>query len=164
MHVEFDQWAIPVVAPMSDEGRKMVAKEKSYIVPIFSLMKLNLHQMILNTISRCALLELRVKIYILLHYHTNWRKKPHMHGRHGHAVVEKHRRELWTKIRLHQTGRFTKMSEQMQANFPTVHFLGTALKLRKRNKNSRSLVYVVHKAWIRHLHVVVVQWRQRNVQ
>ena len=97
VHVEFHQWTIPVVAPMSNEGRKMVAKENSCIVPIFPLMKLNLHQMILNTISRCAPLKLRVKIYILLHYHTNWRKNPHMHGRHGHAVVEKQRRELGIK-------------------------------------------------------------------
>ena len=79
---------------MSDEGRKLVANENSFVIPFFPLMKLNLHQMILNTISRCAPLELRVKIYILLHYHTNWRKKPHMHGRHGHAV---NRGENWER-------------------------------------------------------------------
>ena len=51
---------------MSDEGRKMVADEYSFIIPVFPLMKLNLHQMILNTISKCAPLELSVKIYILI--------------------------------------------------------------------------------------------------
>ena len=39
---------------------------------------------------------------------------------------------------------------------------GTALKFRKRKKNSLSLLYVLHKLKIRYFHVVVVQWRQRN--
>ena len=51
------------------------------------------------------------------------------------------------------------------ANFPGVDFLGTALKFRKRKKNSSSLVYtssITRK--IMHFYVVVVQRRQRNVQ
>ena len=51
------------------------------------------------------------------------------------------------------------------ANFPGVDFLGTALKFRKRKKNSSSLVYtssITRK--IMHFYVVVVQKRQRNVQ
>ena len=49
-------------------------------------------------------------------------------------------------------------------NFPGVDFLGTTLNLRKRKKNSSSLVCVLHKREIMHFQVVVVQRRQRNVQ
>ena len=49
----------------------------------------------------------------------------------------------------------------MLVYFPGVDFLGSALKFRKRKKNSSSLVYVFHerpiKCEIRHFHVVVVQ-------
>ena len=40
----------------------------------------------------------------------------------------------------------------------------TISKLRKRNKISSLLVYVLHKREIRHFHVLVVQKRERNVQ
>ena len=53
----------------------------------------------------------------------------------------------------------------MQANFPGLDNLGTALKFRKREKSSSWVVYALHKkSEIRHFHVVVVQGRQRNVQ
>ena len=42
--------------------------------------------------------------------------------------------KLWTKIRLHQTGRFTKMSEQMQANFPTVDFVGILSQVKEEKE------------------------------
>ena len=48
--------------------------------------------------------------------------------------------------------------------FPWSWFLGTALKFRKRMKNSSSLVYASIKREIMHFHVVVVQRRQRHVQ
>ena len=54
---------------------------------------------------------------------------------------------------------------EMWANFLGVDFLGTGLTLRKKKGNSAPLVYVLHKSWnYRHFHVLVVQWRQRNVQ
>ena len=81
------------------------------------------------------------------HCIENWQFCCHINK--PEAQTNEEYRKLWTKIRLHQTLRFTKMSEQM---------------FRKRNKNSLSLVYVPHKAWMRHFHVVVVQWRRRNVQ
>ena len=40
----------------------------------------------------------------------------------------------------------------------------TISKLRKRNKISSLLVYVLHKREVRHFHVLVVQKRERNVQ
>ena len=39
------------------------------------------------------------------------------------------------------------MSNVASRLFPGVDFLGTALKSRKRKKNSSSLVYVLHKTW-----------------
>ena len=48
-----------------------------------------------------------------------------------------------------------------------VDFLGTALKFRKRKKNLLLLVYSCMystECEIKHFHVVVVQWQQRNVQ
>ena len=52
----------------------------------------------------------------------------------------------------------------MWANPPEAEFQVTISKLRKRNKISSLLVYVLHKREIRHFHVVVVQKRERNVQ
>ena len=40
-------------------------------------------------------------------------------------------------------GRFAK-NVKCKGNFPGVDLLGTALKFRKRKKNSSSLVYVLH--------------------
>ena len=54
------------------------------------------------------------------------------------------------------------------SKFPTgVDFLGTALEFRKRMKNLLLLVYSCMcspECEIKHFHVVVVQWQQRNVQ
>ena len=52
----------------------------------------------------------------------------------------------------------------MWANFPGVDFLRTALKFRKRKKNSSSLLYVLHKTWNWAFSRRSLQWRQRNVQ
>ena len=52
----------------------------------------------------------------------------------------------------------------MWANFPEVDFLGTALKFKKRKKIRRRLFTSPIEREIRYFHVVVVQWRQRNVQ
>ena len=40
----------------------------------------------------------------------------------------------------------------------------TILEFRKRKKIWSLLVYVLHKTWIRYFQLVVLQWRQRNVQ
>ena len=54
---------------------------------------------------------------------------------------------------------------QMQANSSRAEFLTTISKFRKKKKILSSLVYVLYKTWkIRIFHVVVLQWRQRNVQ
>ena len=62
---------------------------------------------------------------------------------------------------------------QMQANSSGAELLSTTSKLIKRKKILPLLVYVLYKLAltagivkreIRHFHVVVVQWRQRNVQ
>ena len=53
----------------------------------------------------------------------------------------------------------------MLANPPEGEFQVTIFKLRKRNKISSLLVYVLHKTReFRHFHVVIVQKRERNVQ
>ena len=53
---------------------------------------------------------------------------------------------------------------QMWANPPEVEFQGTISKVRKRNKISSLLVFFLQKRELRRFHVVIVQWRQRNVQ
>ena len=40
-----------------------------------------------------------------------------------------------------------RFKSQKWANFPGIEFLGTALKFRKRKKNSSPLVYFLHKTW-----------------
>ena len=54
---------------------------------------------------------------------------------------------------------------QMQANFPGVDFLGTALKFRNRKKRIRRRFFTSFgkRAISRHFHVEVMQWGQRNV-
>ena len=54
---------------------------------------------------------------------------------------------------------------QMQANFPGVDFLGTALKFRNRKKRIRRRFFTSFgkRAISRHFHVEVMQWWQRNV-
>ena len=52
----------------------------------------------------------------------------------------------------------------MWASFPGVDFLRAGLKFKKRKENSSSLVTFSITREIRHFHVVVVKWRQRNVQ
>ena len=51
----------------------------------------------------------------------------------------------------------------MWANFPGVDFLRTALKFRKRKKNSSSLLYVLHKTWNWAFSRRSLLWRRRNV-
>ena len=59
----------------------------------------------------------------------------------------------------------TRLLCQMQANSSRAEFLTTISKFRKKKKILSSLVYVLYKTWkIRIFHVVVLQWRQRNVQ
>ena len=55
---------------------------------------------------------------------------------------------------------------QMQANSSGAEFLSTISKFIKRKKISSLLVYITSftKREIGHYHLVVVQWRQRNVQ
>ena len=53
---------------------------------------------------------------------------------------------------------------EMWASFPGVDFLRAGLKFKKRKENSSSLVTFSITREIRHFHVVVVKWRQRNVQ
>ena len=58
----------------------------------------------------------------------------------------------------------TRLLCQMQANSSGAEFLSTISKFIKRKKILSLLVYVLHKTCeIRHFHVVVVQWRQRNI-
>ena len=52
----------------------------------------------------------------------------------------------------------------MQENSSGAEFLSTISKFIKRRKILSLLVYVLPKREIRHFHVVVVQWRQRNIQ
>ena len=53
---------------------------------------------------------------------------------------------------------------QMQTDSSGAEFLSTISKFRKRKKFCRCLFASSTKREIRHFHVVVVQWRQRNVQ
>ena len=49
------------------------------------------------------------------------------------------------------------------SNSPGVEFLRAFSKLGKRKKISSLYVYVLYKTEIRHIHVIVVQKRQRNL-
>ena len=51
-----------------------------------------------------------------------------------------------------------------QANSSGAEFLSTISKFIKRNIILSLPVYVLHKTWNWHFHVVALQWRQRNVQ
>ena len=53
---------------------------------------------------------------------------------------------------------------QMLVNFPVVDLLGTALKFRRDRKICRDVFESYIKRPVRDFHVVVVQWRQRNVE
>ena len=56
-----------------------------------------------------------------------------------------------------------KMSNE--GEFPRGWFLGHRIQVRKRKKNRRPSVFTSSiKREIRHFHVVVVHWRQRNIQ
>ena len=52
----------------------------------------------------------------------------------------------------------------MLVNFPVVDLLGTALKFRRERKICRDVFKSYIKRPVRDFHVVVVQWRQRNVE
>ena len=54
---------------------------------------------------------------------------------------------LWNELALQTSSRLFQFTENVwgKANFPGVDFLETALKFRKRKKNSSSIVYVLHK-------------------
>ena len=58
----------------------------------------------------------------------------------------------------------TRLLCQMQANSSGVVFLSTISKFTKRRKFCHCLLKFFTKREIRHFHVVVVQWQQRNVQ
>ena len=68
---------------------------------------------------------------------------------------------LWISNSLHGGG----MDIFLEPWFPWSWFLGDRTnKFRKRQKSSSLLVNISIKNEIRHFHVVVMQWRQRNVQ
>ena len=52
----------------------------------------------------------------------------------------------------------------MLVNFPVVDLLGTALKFRRERKICRDVLKSYIKRPMREFHVVVVKWRQRNVE
>ena len=52
----------------------------------------------------------------------------------------------------------------MLVNFPVVDLLGAALKFRRERKICRDVFKSYIKRTVRDFHVVVVQWRQRNVE
>ena len=58
----------------------------------------------------------------------------------------------------------TRLLCQMQANSSGAVFLSTISKFTKRRKFCHCLLTFFTKREIRHFHVVVVQWQQRNVQ
>ena len=53
---------------------------------------------------------------------------------------------------------------QLSVNFPGIEFLGTSLKFRWERKICRRLFTSSIEHEIRHFHIQVVQWWQRNVQ
>ena len=52
----------------------------------------------------------------------------------------------------------------MLVNFPVVDLLGTALKFRRERKICRDVIKSSIKRPMGEFHVVVVKWRQRNVE